>query len=580
MYIRKAIFSPLPFVVLASITIIGLNVTPLFLQAQHAPEGRTYNLIHNNAQDYYFYQSLMNQGADGELFTRDPYTTEPHEESFIFSYFLWLGKLSSVLGMAYPYMYHGIRLIGGILLIILSFLLIRLIRVPYPRLTFLFFLFASPLMRQINDNGKIVSVPFMNWWTAMDPIRRISYLPHHMVGNVLLVGMLYTLIRFMTHPQKRHIVFFVSSFLILSFIHPPSLFILLLIIPSSIVLFALGTHFRIHHGVIFLKKVVIEKQTIIKVATLFCLLALGLISLLFMVSQTGKGFPWSQYIAWEKNQQFPLGRELIGALGILFPMALIGIVPSVLSRRFDRILVASWFAIPLLLIPLAPTLQISNIRLVQGVPYLPLAILATFGIQSLIDIISKLSSRAKSRDPVEMLRRILISSGLAQNDALRKICNLRFALPAVTLFLFTIFTYPTITWSLQDQIREFWPIFGNIYLDNRLYNAFLFINTNFPKRTHALGTFYTGNYLPAFTHTVSFVGHTGYTYNNLEKEKLARKFFENKMTDSEAKEFLLTNTITLIFQGPEEKPIYPNYLYPTILKPVYDKEEVTIYTLQ
>lgn len=121
------------------------------------------------------------------------------------------------------------------------------------------------------------------------------------------------------------------------------------------------------------------------------------------------------------------------------------------------------------------------------------------------------------------------------------------------------------------------PIFGNVYLDNRLNSAFSFINQNFPPKTLTLGTFYTGNYLPAFTHTISFIGHSGYTYNVEEKQKLTARFFESKMTPEEAKSFLKQNKIALIFQGPEEKPLYNNLLYPKILKPVYKKEEVTLY---
>ena len=52
------------------------------------------------------------------------------------------------------------------------------------------------------------------------------------------------------------------------------------------------------------------------------------------------------------------------------------------------------------------------------------------------------------------------------------------------------------------------------------------------------------------------------------------------MSNEEAKEFIMNNKIDLIFQGPEEKPIYSSYLYPSILKPVYETEEVTLYTIK
>ena len=280
----------------------------------------------------------------------------------------------------------------------------------------------------------------------------------------------------------------------------------------------------------------------------YCLI--GFFLLILMVSLTKTGFPWSQYIDWEKRLQFPLDKELIGALGYLFPFALIGGIKAVLSKRFDLILIFCWLFIPILFIPFAPRLNISNIRLIQGTPYLPLAILAVMGIITIEKFLKKFS---------------------------RLLC---YCVTVLLALLFIIFTYPTLSWSLKDQIREYWPIFVNVYLDNRLKYAFEFINKNFPAHTVTLATFYTGNYLPASTNTVSFIGHFGYTYNIDEKQTSVQKFFENKMLEKEAKEYLLNNKITLVFQGPEEKPIYKDKLYPEILKPVYDKEEVTLYVLK
>lgn len=575
---RQLISSKLLFFLITSLTILSLNLTPLVLQIRHTPPGRTHALIHNNAQDYYFYLSLMNRGANGDWLTRDPYTTEPSEPSIIFSYFVWLGKVSHLFNLPFSWTYHLVRITASVILLFTVYRLVFALKVPYPRLAFLFFFFASPLMHTINDNGKIISVPFMNWWTAMDPIRRISYLPHHMIGNVLLVTTLFLLLRFMRKPNGKILLSVAGIFLILSFIHPPSLFLLLLIIPTSIILTHFFQLFFFKNKKLFIRKHIPSQLLTKHIFLLFLCIILGGIFLLIMVSQTGKGFPWTQYIEWEKKLQFPLEFELIGALGILFPLAILGIISSFLSKQFEKILVACWLTVPILFIPIAPKLQISNIRLVQGVPYLPLAILATFGLKVIGDILVKIFNsskiKAQSAKPSSKFKTVL-NSTLGSD-----LCTLNSTLTVITLIIFSLFTYPTLSWSLRDQIREYWPIFGNIYLDNRLTSAFTFINTSFPKDAKTIATFYTGNYLPAFTHTKSYIGHFGYTYNIDQKQKEVRKFFENKMREKEAKDFLLSNKIDLIFQGPEEKPIYSAYLYPTLLKPIYDKEEVTIYKIQ
>lgn len=276
---------------------------------------------------------------------------------------------------------------------------------------------------------------------------------------------------------------------------------------------------------------------------------IGLLSLAFMVSQTNKGFPWNQYLLWERTLQYPLKEELIPALGILFPFALIGILVSVLTRKFERIFLACWLVVPFLLIPFASLLGMSNIRLIQGIPYLSLSILAVIGI----DFLFKLA---------------------------KKIKYLSFALFLILNSLFLILWLPVISWSIKDQIREYSPIYGNTYLDDRLHPAFEFINRNYIPKTTTVSTFYPGNYLPVYTHTISFIGHTGYTNNLAKKDPEVNNFFYMKMKPEEAKSFLTDNKITLVFQGPEEKILYPKYLYPDILKPVYDKEEATIYEIK
>lgn len=317
-----------------------------------------------------------------------------------------------------------------------------------------------------------------------------------------------------------------------------------------------------------------QKNTIKKIIGLLGYWMIGLLFMLLMLAQTNRGFPWSQYIEWERKLQFPLAGELFGAFGILLPFAILGIINAIRQKRFEYLFTVSWFVTPLLLIPFAQKLNLSNIRLIQGTPYLPLSILAVFGIkaiqeyiQFIIDNKSKIqNSNDKSNPNVQNSKNLRLSA-----------LNLGFFLIIGILFL--TYTLPTLTWSIKDQIREYWPIYGNVYLDNRLNNAFTFINRNFPSNTLTLSTFYSGNFLPAFTHTTSFIGHFGYTYQIDRKKQLTESFFANKMTEKEAKDFLLDNKITLVYQGPEEKPMYNNYLYPKLLKPVYDREEATLYII-
>lgn len=532
--------SKILFFLLFTVIILSLNLTPLIAYIFRSPLGRTFALIHNNAQDFFFYLGLMNEGANGAWLTTIPYATEAHQSSLIFAYFLWLGKISSLLGLPFAITYHLLRIIASVFfLFTIFYLLFTIIKIPYPRLAFFFFLFAAPFMHVINIDGKNVSVPFMYWWTAMDPIRRVAYLPHHMIGGFLLITVIILLIRYfrgLTKSSTKAVVLIP----ILTLIHPPSLLILILLLPVSLLIYVFSN--------LLMKKVI----NINKIIGLLVFWAIGLFFLLLMYFLTNRGLIWSNAYSWEKNQQLPIAREIIGAFGILFPLALIGALYAFLSARFDYILILCWFAVPLLLLPLAPKLGIANTRLIQGIPYLPLSLLSVLGMKMIVEIAVKLKKFA----PV-----------------------LKQAIPWAITIIFILSVFPTLSWSIRDQLQEYRPIFGNIYFDNRLNNAFSFINKNFPKKAITLSTIYTGNYLPSFTHTVSFTGHFGYTYNVEAKEKQVAKFFQGKMSADEAKKFLLDNKIDLVFQGPEEKPIYSGYLYPQILKPVYDRDEATIYIL-
>ena len=139
------------FFLIASATILGLNLTPMIAQFRHTPTGRSFAFIHNNTQDFFFYQALMNEGANGAWLTTNPYTTEAHKPSVIFTYFLWLGKLSKMLNLSYALTYHLVRIILSIFFLFIVYCLLFIIKIPYPKIAFFLFLFAAPFMHAIND---------------------------------------------------------------------------------------------------------------------------------------------------------------------------------------------------------------------------------------------------------------------------------------------------------------------------------------------------------------------------------------------------------------------------------------------
>lgn len=296
--ILKIIRTNILFFIIVTAIIASLNLTPLISDIRHSPPGRSFAMIHNNVQDFFFYEALMNEGANGANLIYDPYTTESHQSTLIFAYFTWFGKISKLFGISHAITYHAIRVIFGILLLWIAFKLLYFIKIPYPKLSFIFFVFAAPLLHEVNDYG-LKTAPYMSWWTGMDPIRRFAYLPHHMIGSFLLVITIFYLLKFVKENINKYLLISFLLIFPLVFFHPPSLFILLITLPPSVfIYFALN---NIHPSSLM------EKNK--KFIGLLVYWVIGLLLMLLMLSQTNKGFPWSQYMTWERISSSRFGRK-------------------------------------------------------------------------------------------------------------------------------------------------------------------------------------------------------------------------------------------------------------------------------
>ena len=550
------------FFIFSTALILGLNLAPTITFINHSPPDRYFPLMHNNSQDFYFYLSLMREGAQGHWLTTIPFTTETHSRSLVFNYFLILGKISSLLGIPMELGYLIARIVSSILFFLCAWLLIRKLKIPYPRLTYLIFLFASPFLKG--------DTPYLYWWTGIDAIRRASYLPHHMFGGFLLILAFYVILQFVERKISLFRFFSFSLFLLflMLLIHTPSLLILIMTLPTAIIGYLSRKNISsLRHGRI--TKLTIQPFNPLTLTSLFLLLSFSLILMLIFAKLMEGDALWKHALEWEKTLQLSFLKEILGGFGILLPFTLIGIIRSILSKNFSYWLVLSWFLVPILMLPLAPFFQISNTRLVQGVPFLPFAMLTAIGIEWIVSVIPTFTLSFEGKAGIQSLMNG--SSGPASGMTTKNIILI------IIFFIFLLQSIPTLIWSLKDQIHEYSTPYSNIYLDKRLFSAFDFINKEYEPGTVTLASFYTGNYLPAFTNTISFIGHFGYTYDLEKKEEITDNFFSQKLNPEEAKEFLRKNNIRLIFQGPEEKRMTTEPLYPALLRKVFNNDIVTIY---
>src|SRR3989344_6567834 len=148
-------------------------------------KNRDFILEHNYYwPDFNLYLSKIRQGYENRWLAQEKYTSEPHRGSLIQIFYLYLGKIGNILKIDPNYAYQLGRIILSPLLLIIIFLLITfyfknsvwqifafivvIVSGSFPRLTFI--------------NGQFQLSRFMDWWSNIDALQRLTFIPHTLFG--------------------------------------------------------------------------------------------------------------------------------------------------------------------------------------------------------------------------------------------------------------------------------------------------------------------------------------------------------------------------------------------------------------
>src|SRR5512137_123855 len=120
-YLRQvSSFIPHPssFILWAVVALLWANLPYLIGYVSSTPDNR-FGGFFLYEQDGYSYLAKMRQGAQGAWEFHLPYTSEDEYQTggFVYPFYLLLGKLAP-LGLSYPLLYHGARLLSSLLLLI------------------------------------------------------------------------------------------------------------------------------------------------------------------------------------------------------------------------------------------------------------------------------------------------------------------------------------------------------------------------------------------------------------------------------------------------------------------------------
>ncbi len=106
------------FIIWAAVALLWANLPYLVGYASSTPQDQ-FGGFFLYEQDGYSYLAKMRQGAQGAWEFHLPYTSEDEYQTggFVYPFYLVLGKLAPV-GLSYPLLYHGARLVSSLLLLI------------------------------------------------------------------------------------------------------------------------------------------------------------------------------------------------------------------------------------------------------------------------------------------------------------------------------------------------------------------------------------------------------------------------------------------------------------------------------
>lgn len=523
------------YFIIANLLILASNI-PLILRFIHTPPGMIFNFSHIIwDHDYNLYRSAIIQGKYGAWLYHDAFTSDPTSPGIFYIFYVFIGKIAYLFNLSSSFAYHLVRIISLEIFVILVYVLARSLLGKRGGLMAAYLALTGSIAPLWLFKEKLNISFAIHWWTTFDPLERLNTLPHYIIAQNFLLLSIILFVYFLRNQRIKLAVCSAISIFIGGISFPAVL------APIGAAL-SLSVIYLIFREKIVNRKIIINKHIFIG---LTAIILTAFLSLLIIRLQEHQGFPWNDWtlsnvIRWNYGES-TFNYNLFFIFGVLPLIAFPSIIRNLLSGNIEMIFITLWFLLPYILLPFVNVFQIPKLRLVEDAHFIPIAILAS---QTLSSILSNLKSR-------------FISLGMF-------VLYLLITLPViVTLFI----------WRISFIASNF-PA-GVYYSNKNEYSGMEYVLKEVPKNSVIITSL--SHIIPAYAPVVSYWGHMNMTNSFAIKEVYLKLFFSNQMTENEAKEFLLSNNIDYIYVGPVErklssKPISYNFIYA-----VYRDDAVTIF---
>lgn len=502
------------------------SLAPTFYELSTAgflhPE-RKFELVHNFPTDYNFYLSRIREGLEGRWTVVEKYTSEPHAGSLIHELYLLMGRVGRMVRVPYGRagdVYHVARVVLAVtLLTLIAEFCKKASGVSRaPSFSFLAFLLAVtaasfPILTSVDGIPRFGG--YMPWWSVMDSLQRITFLPHLLAGQSLMLFLVLALSDRETMSKRTNVVILGIVAFVLGMIFPPGLIFLYGVI--GIIGCIQDLWDRKIHWSMWL--------------TWGSVVLISSAALLYLALMTSV-YPWKRLTELDIIHPLPFDYwEYVKAVGVMGPLGLMGLIVAFVRKEKLLIPTMAWviaWGVFLVLFHFVP--QQSPLRFSEMIPHVPLGILTCY-----------LFYKAYAANSLRMYRPILAY------------------VPVVLVLLGFGQMYSSYLWQkdfVDHKVVATLPLvpIGSyvMYPLNDFYTAMLFIEDSTPRDAIILSETTAGNYLPVYSGNTVYVGHDN-TVSAERKRGEVNTFYSGQMTISAARAFLAAHRIEMIYFGPQER---------------------------
>ena len=503
-----------------SVLFIFLSISPTLILYLKIPADSVYTFLHNSISDYPYYISFIRQGIEGRITTIDQFTLEDQSPGLIHIFYLGLGRIGRLFGLSAVITYFSARIFFGLLLLMTSYVFIsNFIKIKWQRiLAFLIFVTSISFPQIVETEKGIALWQYLYWWTEMDPINRLTFIPHFLFGHIGLIAIILLLLSVFKLFRLDYFILSILIGLILGLVHPPSLGMFYLI---------LGLYLLFNLNVKNLR-------------TLSIYIISTVPSLIYIYYTTQNVFPWN---LMGKQESLFYAINLVEYLLSLGPVLILGLIGILIKRKGEALVLSLWILIDIIMIPVSSKFPVfSNIRFLSMLIQLPLSILAVL----LFDFLKK---RRK-----KVLFSLLISLQMVLTLMMLPGSLISAFSPGNLSILNFIYPKKSLVTALTFLDRKTFP--SGAILANQENSMLSVIYSNRPV----------------------YFGQPVWTYQNQEKKQRTEEFFSGKMNACQTFQFLKEGKIGYILTENSKNDFTDkNYLY---LDKLYEEDDIAIYKFQ